>query len=547
MRTRLIALLCLCSAATAEAITVNFRLLDTATGSTTPAMVCITGTSDPQGTFRVPPSGVATTQPSRRETFVRGIRFEADRNWIGPIRKTMGPGDEFERVSVYELRPSLPYWTQPVMYQTSGDFTIDLPAGHWRIAVEHGMEYIPIVEEFTLTGTEGAMTKTIELKRWTNLPARGWWTGDVHVHHPVLEPAHREFLLHYATAEDLHVVNILQMGDEHGIRYYQMGFGKEYRSRRGDYCLVSGQEEPRSTFGHIIGLNIQSFVRDTGHYDFYDLAFRKLHEQPGAIVGFAHFAWNGCNIKRGFPWYVTTGDVDFVEILQFSKLNAMDYYDYLNLGFHLTAAAGSDTPYGTTIGEVRTVVHTGPRLDVDAWFSGLKAGHTFVSNGPVLEFTVDGQLPGSEIRKPAGSTVKVVARVWGHPKIGLPKALNVVGNEGVIREVANERGASELSFELELPIAESQWLVASAVCDNGAVAHSSPVYVVVNGRPTWSVRRAPAVIARQLAAMRKIEKEFAADEDERSRGVRERLSHARDYYQQLRTRIAESATATAPS
>ena len=37
------------------------------------------------------------------------------------------------------------------------------------------------------------------------------------------------------------------------------------------------------------------------------------------------------------------------------------------------------------------------RIDGPTWFAGLDAGRTFVSNGPALDFTVNGQLPGSEI------------------------------------------------------------------------------------------------------------------------------------------------------
>ena len=40
------------------------------------------------------------------------------------------------------------------MYQTSGDFTITLPAGKWQIAIEHGNEYIPVREEFELQKNE---------------------------------------------------------------------------------------------------------------------------------------------------------------------------------------------------------------------------------------------------------------------------------------------------------------------------------------------------------------------------------------------------------
>ncbi len=73
--------------------------------------------------------------------------------------------------------------------------------------------------------------------------------------------------------------------------------------------------------------------------DLYDLTFRGIHENKEALVGYAHFSWNGCDLPRGFPWYVTTGEIDFVELMQFAKINAPDYYDYLNLGLRLTAAA----------------------------------------------------------------------------------------------------------------------------------------------------------------------------------------------------------------
>ncbi len=525
-------------AVAAEKTTVHFRLMDAAAGKTTPAMVCITGTAG--GEVRLPPDGAVSTRPSRVDAFVRGVEFDPDRNWIGPVRKTNGKGDNNNRAWVYEMRPSLPYWSEPVMYQTSGDFDIDLPAGKWRVAVAHGMEYIPVVEEFTITGNEGKLTKTIELKRWVNLAERGWWSGDVHVHHPSLKPEHREYLLQYAVAEDLHVVNLLEMGHHGGTEFKQAGFGSKFRHHRGDHWLVPGQEEPRSTFGHIIGLNVSEFVRvqDVAvEYDFYDLNFKRIKKQPDALLGFAHFAWNGCALPRGLPWYVTTGDLDFVEVLQFSLLNAIDYYDYLNLGFRLTAAAGSDTPWGSTIGEVRTYVHTGPKLDINAWYAGLKAGNTFVTNGPALEFTVDGKLPGTEIRKQPGEKVKIVARAWGHPKVGLPRVLSLVDNDGVIKEVVNDEKRAEISVEVEVPVQRSRWIVAGTICDNKALAHTTPVYVIVNDGPTWCPKRGPIVIDRMLKDMNVIEAEIAKDDSPRGLGIRERLARARAFYDDLRRKM----------
>jgi hypothetical protein len=506
---------------------IHFRLLDAQTAQTTPAMACISNPTSRE--VRLPPDGRICAKPSSVRQFVAGVKFDPDRNWIGPVRKMQGKGDNNDRSYCYEDRPSIPYWKEPVIYLTSGDFLIDLPAGRWRIGASHGMEYVPVAEEFEVNG-HGEMEKTLLFQRWIDLPARGWWSGDVHVHHPSSDPAQREFLMQYALAEDVHVVNLLEMGDHNGTEFAQAGFGQKFRVQRGAFALVSGQEDPRSTFGHIIGLNLQAMVRDTTTYDFYDVTFRGIHAQADALVGFAHFAWNGCDLPRGFPWFVTTGEIDFIEVLQFGMLNRLDYAEYLNLGFRLTAAAGSDTPWGSTIGEVRTYVHTGDKFDVDTWFRRFKAGNTFVSNGPALEFTVDGALPGSELTRLPGTRVKIRARALGHARIGLPTVLRVEGPTGILKEVKGEQGETELEFEFEHLVETSQWLMAGVACDNKAVAHTTPIYLVVNGQPTWNPRQGPRIIEKQLAAMAKIESEVAKGADARSAGIRERLQKAKAFY-----------------
>ena len=516
---------------------VHFRLIDGATGKTIPAMVCISDATTSE--VRLPPDGRVCTKPSGVQEFMSGIKFNADPNWAGPVRKMQGRGDNNDRSFVYEGRASVPYWKEPAIYQTSGDFQIDLPAGRWRVAAGHGLEHLPVNEVLEVNG-RGQMEKTLELKRWINLPANGWWSGDVHVHHPSYDAAQREFLMQYALAEDVHLVNLLEMGHHAGTDFPQAGFGPKFRVQRDNFALVSSQEDPRSTFGHIIGLNLQAMVRDVSTYDFYDVTFRGIHAQEEALVGFAHFSWNGCDLPRGFPWLVTTGEIDFIELLQFARLNRVDYADYLNLGFRLTAAAGSDTPWGSTIGEVRTFVHTGDKFDVDDWFRNLKAGHTFVSNGPALEFTVDGELPGSELKRSPGARLKVRARALSHARIGLPTALWVEGSSGVVKEVKGRQGAAELELEFDHLAEGSQWLMASVVCENEAVAHTTPVYLVVNGQPTWNARRGPGLIDKQLAAMAKIESEFAKGDDARSAGVRDRIQKAKTFYGNLRDKMRAS-------
>src|ERR1017187_7171067 len=145
---------------------VHFRLVDAQTGKTTPAMACITDTNSNE--VRLPPDGRVCTKPSSVQQFVSGIKYSPDRNWIGPVRKMQGKGDNNDRSFVYENRPSIPYWKEPMIYQTSGDFLIDLPAGRWRIGASHGMEYVPLAEEFEVSG-QGAMEKTLLFKRWIEI------------------------------------------------------------------------------------------------------------------------------------------------------------------------------------------------------------------------------------------------------------------------------------------------------------------------------------------------------------------------------------------
>jgi len=511
------------SGACLDPVTVNIRLVDSETGLTTPAMICIT---DALGVVRLPPDGrFMGGIPNQMVDFVYGARFDPDPNWIGPIR-------DMRCLAAPELQ-AVPYWQEPVMFQVSGDFTIDLTPGTYRIAVDHGPEYIPVVEDLVVLGPD-AMTRDLELSRWIHMSAEGWFSGDMHVHHPTLDPEHRDFVLQYARASDVHMISTLEMGfpDDEGTWFPNAGYGAPYRFCLDDTCLSPGQEDPRGNFGHVDGLNLEAMVRDLDQYDFYDLVFDGIHEQPGALAGFAHFSSGGDNL-RGFPWYVTFEALDFVELLQFRLMHTQRYHDYLNLGFRLTAAAGSDIPWASTMGEVRTYVYTGPTFTTDAWYAGLAAGNTFVTNGPMLSFSVDGEMPGSEVSKNAGETVNLSASVMSHPGIGVPQWLAVYSNEGVIGWVANEGLENELTLAFPWTVEESRWFAVGTSCDNGAEAHTTPVYVVVDGRPTFSRELGPALIQDQLDVIDAVEADHTPVQNDYDQGIIDRLDFARAYYADL--------------
>ena len=101
------------------------------------------------------------------------------------------------------------------------------------------------------------------------------------------------------------------------------------------------------------------------------------------MTGYAHIAWAPEWYRRTrpqlFPTWDSTlnviaGRLDFFEIMQFRMLGLEDYYDFLSLGVRLTASAGSDVPWGGTIGEVRTYAYTGKTFSVDRWFESMRKG-----------------------------------------------------------------------------------------------------------------------------------------------------------------------------
>jgi hypothetical protein len=517
----------------------SVEIRDDATGAIVPAMACITSVAD--GSWRVPPDGSAQPPLSTLRFFYEPQPWQPAQ--IGPARKAgAGRDDNQSRSTCYEEQPSLPYWQEPAMYFVPQPFSIRLTPGKWRLAVAHGFELMPVREEFEIASGHN-LRREIRLKRWVNMPREGWYSGDTHVHYPRTTAEQSDFILTWARAEDVHVTSVLSFGDIKQTYFPQMGYGRQAPYGEGDYLLASGQEDPRTQIpeqGHTIALDIRSTVRDVARYHLYDTMFDGVHRQ-GGITGYAHLAWAPEFHRKQDPnrhptWdpniNAIRGKVDFFEILQFRHLGLEDYYDFLNLGVKLTAVAGSDMPWASSIGEVRTYVHTGRKFDAGAWYDGLKAGHTFITNGPMLTLTVDKAMPGDELKLKAPRKVRIQARAWAPAEIGAPKLLEVVADGKVIRS-----GTGEADFTLD--VARSQWIAARVTAENGAAAHTSPVYVTVGGKSFRDESQVPELVAKRLAVLDFIEGRLRDARYTREYGpgeadaLRERIAEARREYQRL--------------
>ncbi|HLU99868.1 MAG TPA: CehA/McbA family metallohydrolase [Acidobacteriota bacterium] len=383
-------------------------------------------------------------------------------------------------------------------FYVNGSFQMPLPEGTYTLTLSKGYEFVQQTETLTLEAGE-SLSRDYVLQRWIDMPERGWYSGDDHIHIR-RSPREDPLILDWIAAEDVHVGILLQMGDFWSTFYSQYGWGEEGRFRKGNHILSSGQEEPRTPeLGHTISLGATEFVRFRDEYYSYDKVFDRIHEL-GGVTGYAHQA-TSFNGPRGMTLDVLQEKIDFLEVMQFcvqeGPLALEQYYRFLDLGYKLTALGGSDFPWcgrgprfgvdevGSQIGDARFYTYTGQSFSFDRWLDGVKAGHTFVTSGPMLDFKVNDRLPGDSLNVEAGTNVRILARAYGHSSQIPLSRLQIVGHGKVLKEVSvTDPGQSlgELSVEFEFPVERGIWIAARADAGPTQTAHSTPIYITTNGK-----------------------------------------------------------------
>jgi hypothetical protein len=215
-------------------------------------------------------------------------------------------------------------------------------------------------------------------------------------------------------------------------------------------------------------------------------------------------------------------------------------------------------PWGGTIGEVRVYAQAGTgAFEADRWFDAVRRGRTFVTDGPMLELSVDGALPGDQIDARTDKPLRVKARVWGDPGASMPSRLEIIRNGEAIKTVEpTGPGQAELKLELDVGPAHGFWIAARAEGADGSRAHTTPVYVVRPGLRFWKFDALDGLIAKRLASLDEIEalvkertERTARGESETSQGDRQlaqqgpelmkRVAAAREIYENLK-RVADA-------
>ncbi|MGH7943460.1 MAG: CehA/McbA family metallohydrolase, partial [Opitutaceae bacterium] len=320
--------------------------------------------------------------------------------------------------------------------------TLTLPAGRSQLAAYRGPEFR--IARVTLDLVAGQQKEiTLAMERWVHAAAEGWYSGENHIHANYGYGAwyhSPRTVLDQCEGEDLNVANlVVANSDGDGVfdREFFRGHADPLSTPR---TILWWNEEFRSTFwGHLTLFHLHRLVEPiftgfkgtTNPWDVPDNAdIAQRTRAQGGIASYTHptrnpvDAYDATYNAKGLPVDVALGWIDTLDVMGFVYDSSIPlWYRLLNCGFHLPAAAGTDVflnrVRGPPPGFGRAYVRLPDGLTYEKWVAGLCAGRSFISDGPMLDFSANDKSAGETLKLPGPGKVRVKGRARSlNPLIG---------------------------------------------------------------------------------------------------------------------------------
>ncbi len=426
---------------------------------------------------------------------------------------------------------------------------IEIAPGKYTVTVERGHEYVPLTRTITVDVPQKGMQKeTLALSRWTNMAARGWWSGDTHSHRDPRD------LPNVLLAEDLNVavpmvywtidsnvppsVSAKNFKIEHDGKPVSID-GTHVWSPQGTEYEIFRTDNKNHTLGAFVIVNHKQ------PFDLPVLPLKAVAERvraEGGLIDLEKHNWNwsisvvpllgvdlfelGNNHQWRVDYAIKNWAVPAPAYMQvkgsgtddeesWTRYGFQTYYALLNCGFRIKPTAGTaNGAHPIPLGFNRVYVQLDEPFSFDAWMKGLAAGRSFVTNGPMPTVKLDGQHPGHvfKIESGANRTVRLNGEVRSERPLS---SIEVVINGDTIRSVVAENAidpsggyVTKLDTEVVVPTNDSGWAVVRCWENRPGgrqrFAHTAPWHFEVANKPPrprraeieWLVQRVESDIKR---------------------------------------------------
>ena len=475
----------------------DLRLLKTFGGEERVIRIRRRAYRDPRGMLRVKVADAETGRKTEARILLRAANGKA-----------YAPVGTYQRVAARALHVDF--------FHTDGDFAVDLPPGEVSVLAMKGFEREPVRATVTVEPGRVASLR-LSLPRFTDFGARGWFSGSDHVHMNYGGNLRNtpENLLFMAAAEDLDLVGEKIANKDNRIFDHHHYPGPVDKARSSpERMLAWGQEYRPPFYGHINLINLTEHLLSpytTGYegtaieslYPSNTDVFRMAQEQ-GAVGGYVHPYSSdppavGYGGARGFPVDLALGTVTYLEVMTSARQavnTAKVWHRALNCGFKVTASGGEDsitdlhrTP---ALGAARMYAHVGDRLTWDGWVDAVRSGRTFITNGPLVQLSINGEIAGGEVRLPReGGSVEVEALMESAFPV---ERLELIRNGAVVESIALDEGGRSGSLRKRIEVKRSGWYTLRAstrgpvmpVDDTHLHGETGPVFVYCGEEPIRS-------------------------------------------------------------
>ena len=446
-----------------------------------------------------------------------------------------------------------------------------LPRGEVIVDVARGFEYEPVRQKVTIES--GQRELTLRLKRWTNMNANGWYSGDSHVHFLSAQGSHTE-----SQGEDLNVVNLLQSQWGNHFTSTEEFTGAPSVSRMGDNIVYVCQENRQSPMGHLIlwGLkrHVMPWCTDGGGETEMGATMEitlsdwadQCHEQGGTVIA-PHFG----GLTGETAALIATGRLEGIEMIYLRENTHEEYYRTLNCGYRIPLLGGTDKMTADIpVGLYRTYVKLGEgeEFSYETWCQNVAKGRTFLSGGPIIHMSVDGREIGDTIALSGPGTVEVEA--WAESIFPI-STLEIVQAGRVVASTGSAHGTRRLELKEKLRVDGHTWLAArcggpgywtagnfssgqipatrpipSSHYDGqrkGIYAHTSPIYVSSGG--DWEMfdeataRRLLNVFDGDLNYIRNVSRQHSHGRVTHHHGEDDHIAHLERPFLQARDAVSE--------
>ncbi|MEQ8786016.1 MAG: prolyl oligopeptidase family serine peptidase [Pirellulaceae bacterium] len=413
--------------------------------------------------------------------------------------------------------------------------TIEVPQAKLKVEALHGLQWEHAESIVDLHGKKLHAVE-LELRRFYDTAPKLLYSGNTHVHLRDLTRAEADNYLDVVSRGDnldlVYVSHLRRIPDERVYITNTYTPGDLVRlSRRG--VLFGWGEEHRHNFtgygegyGHVMFLDIKGLIRPVSIGPGIMMkgtdgrpmrtGILEAREQDATVI------W--CHNKFGMEdvpnWM--TGVLDAQNIFDGGDHGSYEdtYYRYLNLGLKVPFSTGTDW-FIYDFSRVYTPVKR--PLSSQTWLESLRQGKSFITNGPLLEFSVNEADIGDTVRIDEGGNLRVRGKATG--RVDFHK-LQLIHNGKVIHETTSkpEGGHFVAEIDLDMPVETSGWLAmriprgeAKSELDRELFAHTSAIYLDVAGRPVFRADTARELIEEMKQSMTVIkEKGEFADDAERA-------------------------------